>query len=1091
MIGRWSTRYAARRAWRQRGLLVAIGSVLLAATGLLGICTLLLTTTADQGFIDAVASADTDLVVTVPATDHPDERLASTHDSITTVFSPLPTQQTHWATSSAAYLPETDADEGPRVAYLGAYQSADEHTELESGRWGRAADGDVVEVTIPARAAAEFDLGLGETVPLSTASGTVTTTVTIVGIYQALEPGDAYWSHDPLGGRGYDSDAPLIGAAKPRNLPTAGAFLVSEDALKQQAIAFESIAIVATAHVDGATPAQVLTASTSVKDARATMRHEVDPDATAFSSFTKVVQDAQRHTAAARAIVVIALLMVAVITLTALVLAARLLGVRRVADRELLVSRGASTAQIAGTSVGEAVMLGGIGALVGPPLAWLGYAGLISVPLAADAGLSMPSGLSPALWATCAVVAAIFASLLIGLGARSPSSASRAPRRGALARSGLDVVLVLAASLGLVQLTAYGSPTGGGKLDVVLALTPVACIAAGAALSVRVVPLVSALASRRVPRMSRLVLPLALWNIARRPQRASGAVFLLTLAVAAATFAPGFISTWQLSQHDQADLIVGADVRVDDLDGAMAAQASAIGAAADAAPSPVARGRVPLGGAGSSVATQQSAEILGIDASKPELLRGRLELGSWRDVVAPLSVRSEPGPELPGKPESLSLTMAGQVGLAEEFAGTDTEIPTLVSTTTAMVRDARGATWPVPLPPVVLDGGEHRVAANLGGDGVDDTKELSYPITIEAIVTHLELMPGYTVTDALQGAVLTFSMASIEGVNPNGHRSSVTHPSQPWVATIPRQSESALTNVSITSQAAASITGNATLTGGDIGRGGANLVLTAYDVPDQVPVVISTALAGEIAAKRGTQFSISVPGGGAIDATVASIVDALPSLPTEPAIMIDLQTYSRASIADGAMTSPVTGWQLEVPVSAQHDVVSALSQDHLRTVSSRASTSAQLLDSPSRVGVQLAAVLVAIAAVALGIAGFALHLSATLDQRRLELARLYGMGVSRRTMRRAVSLEAAILAVLAALFGSAIGAFTNTFVSAKLAISAAGEAPVPVALTVWPWPTVGAVIAVFGILFASVVVTRSRRSTAQVRSDVLKLGDDT
>lgn len=1060
-------------------------SVILVASVLLGICSLLLTTTADQGLINAVARAHTTLTVSVPATDDAQERLASTKDVIAQVFSPLTTDQTSWATTSTLYLPRLDSHDDAHAAYLGAYQEVQEHASLLSGRWARASTGTMVEAAIPGAAAARFDLHIGDTIALSTASNTFTATVTVVGLYEALDPGGAYWSHDRLAGQGYNPEAPLKGAARPRSFPTAGAFLVSDQMLGGHALAFASITVAAAPRVEDATAEQVTRAAAGVAGARDALRQEVDAKATAFSSFPEAVAAAKRHTEAAQTIIVIALLMVVAVALTALVLAARLLSVRRVRDAELLASRGATIPQIASTSVGESVVLGALGALAGPPLAWCGYLGLVSIPWAADAGLSPPAGLTAPLWLTCAAVAIVVVALLIALGAHSPAPV-RQPRRGALARSGIDVVLVLAAALGVIQLTMYGTPTVEGHLDVILAFTPVACIVAGAAVSVRAVPLIGAVVSRWLPRTSALVTPLALWNIARRPQRSSGAVFLVTLAVAASTFAPGFIATWRVSQVDQADLAVGTDVRVDTITLPIAIQGATIAAAAHSSPSPVARDRVALGSTGAAIMTQQSAQILGIDASRPGLLRGRLETGSWEALTAPLAATVELGPMLTGTPDSLTLTMTGDVTLPDAAVAGTATAPELVATVTAMVRDAHGATWPLPLPAIDLDGTEHQVSASLSGDSTSDGAHLSYPLTIEALVADLDLASGYRPHEVVDGAQVTLAMSAggaFDGADLAGQ-------AVPWTATVPRQSASSLAHATVTDATDAALTSHVTVTGAAIGHHGARLVLTPYDVPATVPVVISSTLAAQISAEPGSTFAITVPGGGAIDAAVTAVADALPSLPTEPAIMIDLQTYTRSSIADGAMVIPMTGWQLEATPAQQLRVQSALEQAHVGTVTSRASRVAQLLDSPSRVGVQLAAVLVAVAGVTLGIAGYSLHLSAALDGRRPELARLFGLGLSQRALRRAIVLESALVGLLAGVFGGLVGGLTNALVSARLTISPTGGVPVPAALTVWPWPVEAGIIAVGATLFAVVVLARARRSCALVRTDVQTLGDD-
>lgn len=1095
MVVMWSNRYSVRRAIKQRGIVGAVAAVAVTATMLIGICTLLLTATADRGFVEAVDRAQTTLQLTVPAGDSPHTRLEATTAQVEDLFAPIPVTQDFWATTQMAYLP---SDQGSRIGYVGVYQDVTQHATLVDGRWaaaGGSVTGQSLEVAMPTEAAGRFGVQIGDSLTLNTPSGDTILALTIVGTYQAIDPGGEYWSHDLLAGKGFDPAALVLGQARPRFLPTSGAFLAADAAFVNSGVPFETIEVAATPTVAGSTPDDIARAAAKVGDARAVLREAVAPEVTAFSSFAEAVYAATRHAKTTRDIVVIALLMVAALSVIALVLASSLLGHRRRADNSLLESRGASGAQMATAGVGEALVLGTVAAVLGPGMAWVGYTLLIRVPLAADAGLTAPATLSPTLWVTCGTVAGFFALLIVVVGARTQSTTVRPARRGALARSGLDIALVVVAALGVAQLTLYGTPAAGGRLDIVLALTPVLCLAAGAALTVRAVPAIGHLADRWLPARRGLLAPLAIWDTARRPQRTSGAVFLLTFAIAAASFAPGFISTWRLSQHDQADLAVGADVRVDNMAAATAMQGALIAATAGSEPSPVARSHVALGTGGSTVATQQRAELLAVDASRPDLLRGRLDTGTWDSLLAPLDSQDIAGPELPGEPLGISMTTTGTIVPVDPYATAEDVAQSILGTFTVMLRDARGATWPVSMPTFPLDGGTHTTTASISVDPAAATSEISYPLTVDAIVAHLSMAGQQYFSEELQYSQLQLDVASVTGVGADDVTAGPLADAD-WTLTIPQDSYTAFLNPELSAaspgaaKAGQSLSVTTTLAGGDIDRGGIDMILTPWEAPTETPVVISAQLADDISADVGSHFFITVPGGGSVKATVTAISPYLPSLPREPSILADLETFTRASIADGAPDAPMTGWQLSVTGGDEVSVVAALRDAKLDTATSRAHATAGLLDSPSRVGVQLAAVLVAAAAVLLGVAGFALHLSGSLDQRRFEFARLYGVGLSRRLLAATVALQAALLALVAGAFGLGIGSLTNALVSRHLAVSEAGEVPIPAASTAWPWLVELAVVGGIGIVLTAVALVAAQSAIARVRRDVLGLGDD-
>ena len=95
------------------------------------------------------------------------------------------------------------------------------------------------------------------------------------------------------------------------------------------------------------------------------------------------------------------------------------------------------------------------------------------------------------------------------------------------------------------------------------------------------------------------------------------------------------------------------------------------------------------------------------------------------------------------------------------------------------------------------------------------------------------------------------------------------------------------------------------------------LVATAFPAPGPIPVLISTGLARDVGAHRGSELSITF-GTTPIDAVVAGIVPAVPSAPGAAAVLADVDALSRALIVRGDLESPVTAWWVGHPARRHH-----------------------------------------------------------------------------------------------------------------------------------------------------------------------------
>ncbi|WP_348650357.1 FtsX-like permease family protein [Verrucosispora sp. WMMA2044] len=271
----------------------------------------------------------------------------------------------------------------------------------------------------------------------------------------------------------------------------------------------------------------------------------------------------------------------------------------------------------------------------------------------------------------------------------------------------------------------------------------------------------------------------------------------------------------------------------------------------------------------------------------------------------------------------------------------------------------------------------------------------------------------------------------------------------------------------------------ATVDLGSVAYAAPNLVATAFPAPGPVPVAVSARFADEVGTDIGSQLSVTV-GITPVPIVVTDVVPTGPSAPGAVAVLADLDLLSRARAVTGDLTFPVDAWWVGDPARpGAADRATAL---HLGTVTTREAETARLTSGPLHAGLPAALRLVVPAAALLLLAGVVLHVTCDLQARAVEVARLRGLGMSRRDIRAVLLGQHAgvLLPLLAA--GAAVGALATRVVAPLLVRSDSGAAPVPAAQPHWPWPAEAALLAVLlaGSLLAVavVVVVQVRRADA-------------
>ena len=416
----------------------------------------------------------------------------------------------------------------------------------------------LVEVGVSASAADRLGLEVGQHLELD-GTTRVPTHAVISGVYEPVDAGSPVWSSYPDLLDQVPTSASAIAAGRV-------ALLLSDESLPDLILQMESPRALTTSYRYPADPTDLL--ATDLRTLRSTVtRLEVAPGPltgsdgripTVDTELDTVLRTAEERLAAATAQTSVLLVGLAVAGALVLVLAARLLVVRRhvflVAER----ARGASVASVALRSLVETVPLVLVATAVGALGAWL----------------IQPDGRGP--WSVAAVIVlvailapAIAAATVVAsawTGRRLP--ANRVDRDRVLGRRRArrltgELALVAVAVAALVSVRSRGLvQTATGNVDLLLAATPVLLAAAATVLVARLLPPLLRALSRRTSRRRGLVGIVA----TARASLTSGTrvpLLTLTIAVALVVFCGTTAVTVQRGQHTAADIVVGAEVRVD------------------------------------------------------------------------------------------------------------------------------------------------------------------------------------------------------------------------------------------------------------------------------------------------------------------------------------------------------------------------------------------------------------------------------------------------------------------------------------------------------------------------------------------------
>ncbi len=1068
MSGAWW--FVVRRTRTQLGVLVAVLVVLVAGTTLLGTCALLLTTAQDDALTAALRDA-TPGAVDVSASlgvvgGDPAAVVADATHVVDTTLAPLGSTTSTWLTSAMVSVPGS-ADQPDRQGYLASVTDLPDHARLTAGRWPRGQLGDGTwETAVPEFTAQQLGLRLGSRVKLQgmsgrqvggTASGM---SVVVVGTFTPTVADATTWNRDLLVGAGYAPAWEKPGSEGWVTLPTFGPFVVDPAAILAGPDGLSQVSLVARPDLTDATAAALGTVRASLNGAGRTLATALG-DRVRASSITSglsgTLDSAWAQQRATRSVVLVLALMGTLLAGAALGLASLIVSGRRHVETGLLVARGAGRAQRVAAATGESLVLALVAAALAVPLSVALYQGVTRLPLLEHAGITGHAGVTGGLVVSVLAGSLLLASILVVPAIRSTEhqGRSRSRLRGVAARSGGDLLLVGLAAVSYLQLRDHASDQGAG-VDPVLVAAPVLCLVALSVVALRTVPWVARAAERYARRSRHLVGPLAAWEVARRPQSMVVGL-LVVLGTAAATFGVSFDRTWSASQIDQADARVGTALSVNLAPLPSLAQGHTLAGVTMGKPTPVTRRTIGVGAwSGSSTAGGSGGTwLVGVDTTRAStLLRGRLPAGeTWAALTAGLAP-STPVASVPIASDAhgvqLAITGTGSAGGRPMRV-----VPTVV------VQDAWGNRAPVVGTSVALDGQRHLVTLPFPAS----PRPIEGELTVVGVDLDVSMEPGVHPSNLDLSSAL-----SVTAEIPDGGRQGSSSAAE-WTLSLPSASFPSVSAATVRAEGGngvTTVTTEATVATYLLSVTPATMMLTPFAAPDEVPVVVSEDLARETNSWPGTELGLTV-GSATVRARVVATAPYVPSAVGHPAILADEDLLSRAVLTQLERGSLTDAWWLgpsdDTPGTA--DRVRALG---LGEPVSASVTAASLGSGPLRVGIRAALGLLVVAAVVLAVAGMVLHTVASLEARSVEIARLLGIGISRRAVVAVHAVQYAAVNLLVVGAGAVAGGVVAAVVGPHLALSETGQVPVPTPIPVIPWGEEAVLIAGLFVLLTLAVL---------------------
>lgn len=467
------------------------------------------------------------------------------------------------------------SDEDRPRAHFQFFDGLDQRVRVVEGRPPRAASASAgaptVEAWVSRAAAAQLGIAVGDRFDLHPfwALEMDPVRVVVVGVFEPIDPNDRVWRTREERLVVTTTRWPTYPLFVPESSITGAlvSYLPSIDG------AFETVAVVDLRAVNSRTADGLQRRL----EALAAALPQAIPRTTVETALPEAIEVYRTKLFFTRLPLFALIVQVVGIVLLYLVIVATLLADRRAGEWAVLSSRGASFRHVMGLAAVEAAVIGGAAAALGPPVAAVGTALLGYTPAfrALSGGQPLTVRPTPEAWLMAVLGAGLAGATIAWCAARSGmrtaiehrQAAARPPSQPAFLRTYLDVAVLVVAAIAFYQLRSEGSLArqrllGGATADPVLLAAPTLFMLAVGLVVLRLLPVALRLLALVATSARGVIVPLALWQLVRRPLHHVRLTLLLILATAIGVFAAGFRATLERSYDDRAAYEAGSPARL-------------------------------------------------------------------------------------------------------------------------------------------------------------------------------------------------------------------------------------------------------------------------------------------------------------------------------------------------------------------------------------------------------------------------------------------------------------------------------------------------------------------------------------------------
>lgn len=1040
------------------------------------------------------------------------------NEQVTTAASPAEAKVT--AIARASILELTTGDE-PNPVETWYVQGIEDLATLTDGRWP-ADDGTPPEVAVPVLVAEALGIEVGDTVSLSPRSGGAEPrAVPVVGTFTIDDVDDITWFTDPLIAAG----SIMAGGEQ-----VFGPLIATRDAVVDDLYTTRLRVTWRVAPDFGTLRTENLADfSSGITRLAEDLNERVldrdgieEPEAITFTVQTGLqdrISSITRSLSVTNSTVLAVVLQLSLLALYALILTSRLVVDARTSETALARSRGTSPTQLAVTAAFEGLLLAIPAILIGPPLAAQLIKGLNRFGPLASIGLSIdpePNSMAYTFAAAAAVLALVSLLWPAFRAARAfPDQHPKAQRQSGRSSSqklGIDIALVALVAIAIWQLGELGpgvSTTVRGRfgVDPLLVVAPALGLAAGVVLALRVVPRLARAAERMVAARVAVVPALALWQVARRPDRYARSALLLMTTVALGVFASSFSASWVGSQFDQASHRVGADIRFTASSTPETLADIHMRSALESLPDverslPVNQIRGPIGG------SRQARFVITDAAAIASVVQIRSDVAGDLEGLAKRLVDqriSLPSIQLPGEPARLAMTWeAHEVPRPDEPDDAVEPCPDdgrpadcFSGMVHVVITDGNGSLHRLPAGPIYAGHGPTALEVDFVGPNGEKPE---YPLSLALIEvdTHTGNPFGEVVSEPRTALV---SMLSAEVVDTAGESKAFAAGDSDYSVTLrPSRSTDLFTRPQVNLEGSDTAAFTFKLFPGLgarrnlPGRGELTVAIApaAPPISTVFPVVATNALLDEGVWQVGMRLSLRPLGLGSASGEIIGTVPAISGVDSNPplVILVDLPTYQALKFEPGEpIERPEEFWLATDDTDA---VAAAVAQPPILAggVVERESVVSELTSDPIALGTVGAFAIGFVAAAVFAVIGFAISALVSARERQVEFSLLHAVGLDRGQLSRWLLLEQAVLVLLSLVLGLAVGLGISEFLLPLMTLNQDGTPAVPELLVIHPWGTIWgfllALVAVLAVAVAALIVSVARRGVGAG----LRFGDE-